>query len=153
MVSIKDDISAKLKDAMLERDGFLTGVLRDLKSAILNEEIKQGKRDEGLSDDDIEKVIAKQVKQRDDSIEIYNSAGDKVRAEKEIAEREVLAKFLPEPLSEDELRQIAKTVIETNEFTIKDMGRAIGEVKKEVGTRGDGALIAKIVKELLMEKQ
>ena len=58
-MSIKDDITAKLKTAMLERDEFLTGVLRDLKSAILNEEIKQVKRDEGLSDEEIEKVIFK----------------------------------------------------------------------------------------------
>lgn len=152
MVSIKDDISTKLKTAMLERDEFLTGVLRDLKSAILNEEIKQGKRDEGLSDDEVEKVIAKQAKQRDDSIEIYTAAGDKARAEKELAEREILAKFLPEPLSEDELRQIAKRVIATSGFTIKDMGRAIGDIKKEVGTRGDGALIARIVKEMLTEE-
>ncbi|MDR3125576.1 MAG: GatB/YqeY domain-containing protein [Candidatus Nomurabacteria bacterium] len=148
-MSVKEDIAAKLKSAMLARDEFLTGVLRDLKSAILNEEIKQIKRDEGLSDEEIEKVIARQVKQRDDSIEIYTAAGDKARAEKELAEREVLAKFLPEPLSEDELRQIAERVISTGGFSIKDMGRAIGDIKKEVGTRGDGALIAKIVKELL----
>jgi uncharacterized protein YqeY len=148
-MSIKDDITVKLKAAMLERNEFLTGVLRDLKSAILNEEIKQIKRDEGLSDEEIEKVIARQVKQRDDSIEIYTAAGDKARAEKELAEREVLAGFLPEPLSEDDLRQIAERVVSTGGFTIKDMGRAIGDIKKEVGTRGDGALIAKIVKELL----
>lgn len=152
MVSIKEDVSARLKAAMLNRDEFLTGVLRDLKAAILNEEIKQGKRDEGLSDDEVEKVIAKQVKQRDDSIEVYTAAGDKVRSEKEMAEREILAKFLPEPLSEDELRQVVKRVVTTGGFTIKDMGRAIGDVKKEVGTHGDGSLIAKIVKELLTEE-
>jgi uncharacterized protein YqeY len=148
-VGLKDEITAKLKSAMLARDEFLVGVLRDLKSAILNEEIKQIKRDSGLSDDEIEKVIARQVKQRDDSIEIYTAAGDKARAEQELAEREVLAKFLPEPLDEADLREIAERVVATGGFTIKDMGRVIGDVKKEVGTRGDGALIAKIVKELL----
>jgi uncharacterized protein YqeY len=148
-MAIKDDITVKLKDAMLSRDQFLTGVYRDLKAAILNEEVKQLKRDEGLSDEEIEKVIAKQVKQRDDSIEIYTAAGEKERAEKELSEREVLSQFLPEPLSEDDLREIAERVITTGGFTIKDMGRAIGAIKKEVGTRGDGALIAKIVKELL----
>lgn len=148
-MGLKDEITAKLKSAMLARDEFLVGVLRDLKSAILNEEIKQIKRDSGLSDDEIEKVIARQVKQRDDSIEIYTAAGDKARAEQELAEREVLAKFLPEPLDEADLREIAERVVATGGFTIKDMGRVIGDVKKEVGTRGDGALIAKIVKELL----
>jgi len=148
-MAIKDDISVKLKDAMLKRDEFLTGVLRDLKSAILNEEIKQVKRDEGLNDEEILLVIAKQVKQRDDSIEIYQNAGDTKRAEKEMAERKILKEFLPESLSEEELRKIIKEVIDANDFTIKDMGRVIGSVKKEVGIRGDGALIAKIVKELL----
>jgi Uncharacterized conserved protein len=149
MMNIKENITAQLKTAMLERDEFLTGVLRDLKAAILNEEIKQVKRDEGLSDEEVEQVIAKQVKQRDDSIEIYKAAGDDARAEKEIAEREVLAKFLPEPLGEEELREIVAKAVSGGEFTIKDMGRIIGEIKKEVGTRGDGALIAKIVKEAL----
>jgi uncharacterized protein YqeY len=145
-MSIKDDITAQLKAAMLARDEFLTGVLRDLKSAILNEEIKQIKRDEGLSDDEVEKVIARQVKQRDDSIEIYTAAGDKARAEKELAEREVLASFLPEPLSDDELKVIIERVISTGGFGIKDMGRVIGDVKAEVGTRANGATIAQIVK-------
>jgi uncharacterized protein YqeY len=148
-MAMKDDITAQLKSAMLARDEFLTGVLRDLKSAILNEEIKQIKRDEGLSDEEIEKVIARQVKQRDDSITIYTAAGDKARAEKEMAEREVLAKFLPEPLSEADLRAVAERVITTGGFTIKDMGRAIGDIKKEVGAQADGAKIAAIVKELL----
>ena len=148
-MSIKDDITAKLKTAMLARDEFLTGVLRDLRSAILNEEINQVKRDEGLSDEEIEKVIAKQVKQRDDSIEIYTAAGDQARADKEMAERKVLASFLPEPLSEDELQEVVKKIISSGDFTVKEMGRVIGEIKKEVGTRGDGALIAKLVKESL----
>jgi uncharacterized protein YqeY len=148
-MSIKNDITAKLKSAMLDRDEFLTGVLRDLKSAILNEEIKQIKRDEGLSDAEVEKVIAREVKQRDDAVEIYTAAGDQARAAKELAEREVLQKFLPEPLGETDLRQIAQRVIATSGFTSKDIGRVIGDIKAEVGTRGGGAQIAKIVKELL----
>jgi uncharacterized protein YqeY len=148
-MALVDDITAKLKEAMLARDQFLTGVLRDLKSAILYEAVAQNKRDEGLSDEEVEKVIAREAKKRDDAIEIYTGAGDKERAEKEMAEREILASFLPEPLSDDELRTIIERVITTGGFTIKDMGRTIGDVKKEVGTRADGAKIAAIVKELL----
>ncbi|GHU08377.1 hypothetical protein FACS189431_4520 [Alphaproteobacteria bacterium] len=148
-MALVEDISAKLKEAMLARDQFRTGVLRDLKSAILYEAVAQNKRDEGLSDDEVEKVIAREVKKRDDAIEIYTGAGDKARAEKELAEREILVKFLPEPLSDDDLHAIIERVITTGGFTVKDMGRAIGSVKAEVGTRADGAKIAGIVKELL----
>lgn len=144
-----DKITAKLKEAMLSRDEFATTTLRGLKSAIQYEEVAQNKRDSGIGDEEIEKVIAREVKKRDDAIELYNSAGDAERAQKEMAEREILAAFLPEPLSESELKDIVERVISANEFTIKDMGRAIGEVKKEVGTRGDGAKIAALVKEVL----
>lgn len=149
-MNLMDKITAKLKEAILARDEFATTTLRGLKSAIQYEEVSQNKRESGLSDDEIEKVIAHEVKKRDDAIELYVGAGDKDRAQKEMAEREILAAYLPDPLSEDELRVIIKRVIETGGFVSqKDMGRAIGDVKKEVGTRGDGAKIASLVKEML----
>jgi len=147
-----DNINADLKAAMLRRDEFATTVYRGLKSAILYEEVAQGKRDTGLGDDEILTVIAKQVKQRDDSIEIYVAAGDKERAQKETAEREILVAYLPKPLSDDELREIVQRVIETGGFTVKDMGRAIGDIKKEVGAAADGGRIAAMVKESLTKE-
>ena len=148
-MTLKEKISQKLKEAMLAHDEFAKITLSGLKSAILYEEVAKGKRDEGLDDTETETVIAREVKKRDDAIELYVAAGDKERAEKEMAEREILTGFLPEPLSDDELREIIERVITTDGFTIKDMGRVIGDVKKEVGSRGDGAKIAAIVKELL----
>jgi len=149
---LMDKIAVKLKEAMLARDEFLTTTLRGLKSAILNEEIAQGKRDTGLSDNEIENIIAREVKKRDDAIELYTNAGDKARAEKEIAECEILMEFLPEPLSEEDLKEVIERVIEaTGAKTAADIGRTIGAIKAEVGTRGDGAVIAKIVKEKLTQ--
>jgi uncharacterized protein YqeY len=145
-VSIREQIDSKLKEAMLARERFLTGVLRDLKSAFLYEEVAKKKRDEGLSEDEYLAVIAREVKKRNDSIEIYTAAGDKARAEQEQAELGILQGFLPEPLSENELLEIVRRVITTGGFGIKDMGRVIGDVKKEVGARGDGATIARLVK-------
>lgn len=144
-----DKINADLKTAMLARDEFATTTLRGLKSAILYEEVAKGKRDEGLSEDELLAVIAKQVKQRDDAIVLYVSAGDKEREQKEAAEKEILTKYLPKPLTDDELREVAERVITTSGFGIKDMGRAIGDVKKEVGPSADGGRIAAMVKELL----
>lgn len=144
-----DEINAKLKKSMLARDQFLTGVLRDLKSAFLYEEVAKGKRETGLSEDELQAVIAREVKKRDDSIEIYITAGDKDRADKEKSEREILSKFLPEPLTDDELKSIISEVIASGEFTMKDIGRVIGSVKAATGARADGAKIAAIVKDIL----
>ncbi|MDR2524565.1 MAG: GatB/YqeY domain-containing protein [Candidatus Nomurabacteria bacterium] len=148
-MKIMDEISTKLKQAMLARDQFLTGVLRDLKSAILYEEVAKKKRDTGLGEEEIQAVIAREVKKRDDAIEIYNSAGDTPRADKETAERQILQSFLPEPLTDDELQEIVQRVIADGDFTPRDMGKVIGAVKTEVGTRADGAKIAALVKNLL----
>lgn len=142
-------VNAELKAAMLARDEFKTGLLRDLKSAFLYEEVDKGKRDTGLTDDELEAVIAREVKKRNDAIEIYTGAGDKARAEREMAEKEILMQFLPEQLSEDELREVVARVINTGGFGPKDMGRVMGDVKREVGSRADGGAIARIVKEVL----
>jgi len=148
-MALLEDINAKLKEAMLARNQFLTGVLRDLKSAFTYEEVAKQKRDTGLNDEEMQAVIAREVKKRDDAIEIYQSAGDKERADKEIAEKEILMGFLPKQLTDDELKEIIEKVIKDGGFTISYMGRVIGAVKAEVGARADGAKIAGLVKETL----
>ena len=145
-------IEQELKAAMLARDTFKVGVLRDLKSAFLYEEVAKKKRDEGLSSDEILTVIAREVKKRDDAIEIYASAGDKEREQKETDEREILATYLPEQMTDENLREIVEGILSVGNFTIKDMGRVIGDIKKEVGATADGARIAAIVKEALSQK-
>jgi uncharacterized protein YqeY len=148
-MSLKKQIDADLKQAMLARDSFKTGVLRDLKSAFTYEEVAKIKRDVGLDNAEIEAVIAREVKKRNDAIEIYVAAGDKARAEKEMAEKEILTEYLPDPLTENELRDIISRVITTGGFGASDIGRVIGDVKREVGSQADGATIARIVKETL----
>ena len=153
IMTLISKIEQELKSAMLARDTFKTDVLRDLKSAFLYEEVAKKKRDEGLTNDEILAVIAREVKKRDDAIEIYANAGDKDREQKEKAERDILVEYLPEPLTDDDLREIVSQVIEAGGFSsVKDMGRAIGDVKKEVGAKADGARIASIVKEILTKK-
>jgi len=150
-MNILDRITADIKTAMLARDEFTTTTLRGLKSAILYEEVAKGKRETGLSDDEILVITAKEAKKRDDAIQLYTDAGDGERAEKETKEREILSQYLPTPLSDDELSEIVAHVITDGKFTIKDMGRAIGEIKEEVGTRADGGKIAMMVKEALQK--
>jgi uncharacterized protein YqeY len=144
---MKDEIQKKLKEAMLARDSFLKDVLAGLKSAITYEEVAKGKKEQGLTDDEILAVIAREVKKRDDTIEIYVAAGNKDLAEKEAAEREILQTFLPEQLSEQELTELIERIITTTGATdIKDMGRVIGAVKAEAGARADGSIVARLVR-------
>lgn len=147
-------LSAKLqndiKAALLGGDRFVGDTLRNLKAAILNEEVAQGKRDSGLSDDEIEKVIAREVKKRKESIVVYEANGRPELAEVEKNEAEVLSRYLPAQLSEDELRKVVtEKVAELGVTDAKSMGQVIGAVKQQVGNTADGALLARIVKETL----
>lgn len=147
-------LSAKIQDdmkaALLGGDRFVGDVLRNLKAAILNEEVAQGKRETGLDDAEIEKIIAREVKKRNESITVYEQNNRPELAETERKEAEVLAKYLPEQLSEEELREIvAAKIAELGVTDAKAMGQVIGAVKQQVGNSADGAMLAKIVKETL----
>jgi len=150
-MALKDTIQNDMKAALLSGDRFSGDTLRNLKAAILDEEVKQNKRDEGLSDEDIEKVIAREVKKRNESMAVYEQNGRPELAETERKEAEVLAKYLPEQLGEDKIREIVTAKIaELGVSGPQAMGQVIGAVKQQAGNSADGALIAKIVKETLI---
>lgn len=150
MSNLKDTINADLKTAMIARDTVRTQTLQGLKAAILNEEVAKKVRDEGLDDASIEQIIAREVKKRDEAANLYDQGGNAESAAKERTEKEILAVYLPKQLSEAELSELVATVVETMQPEgMKDMGKVIGAVKAQVGNAGDGALIAKLVKEKL----
>lgn len=149
-MALKDKIQDDTKAALLGGDRFVGDTLRNLKAAILNEEVSQNKRDEGLSDEEIEKIIAREVKKRNESIAVYEQNGRPELAEEERKEAEVIARYLPKQLEEDELREIVKSKIaELGISGPQAMGQVIGAVKQQVGNSADGALVARIVKETL----
>ena len=116
----------------------------------MNEEVATGTRETGLSDEIAEKVIAREVKKRKESITLYHDNDRDDLAENEQKELEVLERYLPQQLSEDEVRELATQVItETGASSPQQMGQVIGGVKAKAGNAADGALVAKIVKELL----
>lgn len=149
-MALKQRIQEDLKTALLSGNRTTAEVLRGLKAAILNEEVAQGTRDSGLSDDAVEKLIAKEVKKRHESATLYEKGG---RAELAITERQeadILSEYLPEQLSEEGLREIiAVTVAGSTIEGAQAMGQVIGLVKQQVGNRADGATIARLVKEAL----
>lgn len=151
-MALKDTIQNDMKAALLGGDRFVGDVLRNLKAAILDEEVKQNRRDEGLSDEEIEKVIAREVKKRNESVAVYEQNGRPELAENEKNEAQVLSRYLPEQMSEDEIRDIVKSkAAELGLSGPQAMGQLIGAVKQQAGNSADGAVIARIVKETLSE--
>ncbi len=150
MSALKARITDEMKAALLGGNRFRGDVLRNVKAAILNEEVSLGKRDEGLNDAEVEKVLAREVKKRVESAELYRSNGRAELAEPEEQEAEILREFLPEQLSEAEIVAIVEDVVASmNDVSMQKMGQVIGVVKQKVGNAADGALVAKIVKEKL----
>lgn len=146
MQRLQDDTKA----ALLGGDRFVGETLRNLKAAILNEEVAQGKRDTGLDDAEIEKVIVREVKKRNESATLYEQNGRDEQAAQERREAEILGAYLPQQLSEAEVKVIVDAKIaELGATDARMMGQVIGAVKAQAGNAADGALVAKLVKEAL----
>jgi len=151
-MSLKQQIDADIKQAMLGGDKVLTTTLRGLKSAILYVEVAKNKREEGLTDDEITEVLSKEAKKRQESADLYVQGGNQVKADEELVEKVVIEKYLPAQLSEDELKSIIdKVVTETGATGPQGMGQVIGAVKAQVGAQAEGAVIARLVKERLAQ--
>lgn len=149
-MALKQRINDDLKAALLGGDRFAAETLRGLKAAILNEEVAKSKRDEGLSDDEIEQVLAREVKKRLESAALYEQNNREDSAENERREADIFRTYLPKQLSEAELKTVIDAkVAELGVNDMKMMGQVIGAVKQEVGNTADGAMIAKLVKEKL----
>lgn len=149
-MSLKEKINSDLKVALLDGDKTTASTLRGLKATILNEEVAQGKRDEGLDDQVIEKLIAREVKKRHESVELYTKAGRQELADAEQFEAAVLEKYLPEQVSDQEIKKlIDEIIVQLGASSPADMGKVIGATKAKLGNTADGATIAKLAKEAL----
>ena len=149
-MALKEQVNNDLKAALLGGDRFTGEVLRGLKAAILNEEVAQNKREEGLSDQVIEQIVAREVKKRNESASIYDGAERPELAANERAEAKVLVTYLPTQLSEEEINSVVSRVVgELGASGPSAMGQVIGAVKKELGNTADGATVARLVKNAL----
>lgn len=150
MSALKQRIYEEMKAAFYGGDRFRGDVLRNLKAAILNEEVAQMKRDEGLDDAEVEKVIVREVKKRKESAELYRANNRDDLAEPEEQELAVLEGYLPEQMDDDSLGVVVDEIIATmGAVDMKQMGQVIGAVKAKVGNSADGAKISQIVKQKL----
>lgn len=148
MSSLKQRLDNDVKQAMLAGDALRLDTLRGLKSVILYAEVAAGKREQGLADDEIETLFAKEAKKRQESADLYLQGGSPERAEKELAEKSIIESYLPERLDDEALGVIIDEVIAAQgPVTPQVMGAIIGAVKQRVGNTADGGTIAKLVKE------
>lgn len=144
-LTLKAKIDQALKTAMLLRQAETVSVLRGVKSAILYDEVAQGKREVGLNDDEVQAVLAREAKKRQESADLYTQGGNTEKASQELSEKKIIETFLPAALSGEELAELVNTVVTGNPDA--PMGQLIGLVKAQAGPTADGATIARLVKE------
>ena len=149
-MSLQDDVMTAMKAAMKAKDQTALTALRAVKSAILLAQTESGAGSE-LSEEQEMKLLQKLVKQRKDSAAIYLEQDRKDLALPEIDEAEVISQFLPEALSEEEIEKVVvMTIEELGAEGMKDMGRVMGVVTKELAGQADGKTISSIVRSKLM---
>jgi|AntRauTorckE6833_2_1112554.scaffolds.fasta_scaffold00341_10 uncharacterized protein YqeY len=147
-MSIKEKLNTDLKQAMLAGDKARAETIRGLKSAILYAEVAGSNREDGLSDEKAVAVLAKEAKKRQESIDAYQQSGNHEQAEAEQAEKVIIDGYLPEQVSEEELKAMVEKACESyNELSMRDMGEIIGKIKAQAGPGADGSLVARLVKE------
>ncbi len=148
-MSLKEQINADIKKAMLEKNKDDLRALRAIKSMILLAETEKGAGG-SLSPDAEMKILQKAAKQRMDSIALYREQNRDDLADAEQAELEVIKRYLPEQLSEEELEAKVKEIIEkTGASSMRDMGKVMGVATKELAGKADGKTISQAVKKLL----
>ncbi len=146
-MSARDDISRDTKEAMKARDRARLGTLRMLSAALKNAEIDKG---EPLSDDEEMGVLRRQLKQREESVEAFRKAGREESAEAEAAEAEVVRRYLPAPLSDEELGEIVDRAIEeTGATSMREMGVVMGRATAMAGGGADGRRLSAVARERL----
>ena len=148
-MGLKEKLQSDLTEAIRSRDELVSGTIRMVLTAITNEEVA-GKEARTLSDEEIITVLSREAKKRREATEAFADAGRADRAEREKAEGDVIAKYLPAQLSDDELNAlIAEAITATGAAGPADMGKVMGVLKPKIAGKADGAKVSGAVKAAL----
>lgn len=148
-MSLQKEVMNKMKEAMKAKDTIALAALRSLKSAFLLAKTESGAVQDLTEEQEI-KIVQKQVKQRKDSASIFLEQKREDLAKPELAESKILEQFLPEALSEKEIEKVVLLAIKSiGAEGMKDMGKVIGLVSKQIGAQADGKTISTIVRNKL----
>lgn len=153
MANLQDQLRADMTAAMKAKDKETTKVLRAVLS-VFQTEMTSGEEFHELTDDVELKILTKQVRQRRDSAEEYAKGGRQDLADVELAEAEILAKYLPAPLTDDELATLVDEAVAASgpDASMKQMGQIVRAVNEKAAGRADGGKIAGLVKQRLSAK-
>jgi uncharacterized protein YqeY len=148
-MGLKETLKSDLTEAIRSSDKVVSGTIRMVLTAITNEEVS-GKEARVLSDDEIITVLSREAKKRREAAEEFAKAGRTDKAAEEKAEGEVIAKYLPAQLSEDDIKAlIAAAVASTGAAGPADMGKVMGAIKPLIAGKADGSLVSSLVKSTL----
>ncbi|HYJ37050.1 MAG TPA: GatB/YqeY domain-containing protein [Chitinophagaceae bacterium] len=151
-MNLEEKVMSLMKDAMKSKDEKNLRGLRAIKAAIILAKTAEGAGGK-LTEADEVKLLQKLVKQRKDSLEIFQQQDRQDLAQKELEEIAVIEQFLPKQLSADELKKIITEIIhQTGASSPADMGKVMGAANKQLAGQADGKSISAIVKELLNSK-
>jgi uncharacterized protein YqeY len=146
-MGLKSEIQEAVKVAMKSGDSVTLSTLRLLLAAVHNEEIRVRKE---LTTEEIQKTIATLRNQRSESIDLFRKGGREELATKEEAELAVLQRFLPQPLSENEMKELIRgSIAEVGAKGVEDLGKVMKLVMPKLSGRGDGKRINELARELL----
>ena len=151
-MSLKDKIDTDYKNALKSKDKIQISTYRLILSGIKDLDIsnRSGPNKKNTDDEDIKKLLKKMIKQRSESIDIYKKNNRRDLLEVEEKESEILLGYLPKQLSEEETKKICtQTVSKLGASSIKDMGKVMGELKKQYADSLDFAIAGSLLKELL----
>ena len=148
-MSIKETLQADLTEAIRGRNEIVSGTIRMVLTAITNEEVS-GREARTLTDAEIITVLSREAKKRREAAEAFADAGRADKAALEKAEGEVIAKYLPEQMSEDEIKKLIEAAIaQTGASGPADMGKVMGVIKSQVAGKADGGTVSGLVKAAL----
>lgn len=148
-MSLKQQVEADLKDAMRAKDQDTLRALRGIKSMILLAETEKGAKND-LTETAEMQLLTKAAKQRKESLETFQQQGRDDLAAKEQAELDVINRYLPQPMSEAEVKEALQQIIEEEGASgMKDMGKVMGRASKELAGRADGKTMSTMVRQLL----
>ena len=148
-MGLKEKLQGDLTEAIRSRDELTSGTIRMLLAAIQVEEVA-GKEARTLNDDEVIKVLSREAKKRREAVDAFKDAGRADKAEQEAKEGEVILKYLPAQLSEDEIKKIvADAIAETGANSPQQMGQVMKIVQPKVAGKADGAMVSSLVKAAL----
>lgn len=147
-MGLKEQIPEDLKNALRNKKTLELSVLRMLQAALKNKEIDNKK--EALTDEIVISVVGAEIKKRRDAVREFEKVNRPDAADQEKAEIEILMKYMPQQMSEDEIRDVVKSAVEeTQAESMKDIGKVMKALMPKVKGKADGAIVNKIVRELL----